>query len=136
MISLDLDDAGLGRAAGSAASFEFCGQLAQPLFGECDAGDGGDGLAPPPLDLASYPDDPITGSKKALEALGNAASGGGKIKEMNYDFVPIASRHLPPDQIPLDRYPWGFKGEAAEVREALRKVLKKAGLPTRRSANV
>lgn len=84
-----------------------------------------------PVCVLSNPDDPITGSKKALEALDNAASGGGKIKEVNYDFVPIASQHLSPDQIPLDRYPWGFKGEAKQVREALRKILKKAGLPTR-----
>ena len=89
-----------------------------------------------PVCVLSNPDDPITGSKKAREALDNAASGGGKIKETNYDFVEIASRHLPPDQIPLDRYPWGFKGEAEHVRKALRRTLQKAGLPTRQSVEV
>lgn len=84
-----------------------------------------------PVCVLSNPDDPITGSKKAIEALANAASGGGKIMEANFDFVSSSSQHLPPDQIPLDRYPWKFKGEAKEVRDALRKILKKAGLSTK-----
>jgi len=82
-----------------------------------------------PVVVLSDPNDPITGSEKALEALSAAATGTGRIRRENYCYQPIHSGHLLPEQIDRDRYPFLLREEARSVRDALRSVLKRLSIP-------
>jgi hypothetical protein len=83
-----------------------------------------------PVFVLSDPKDAITGSEKALAALEAAASGTGLIRKENYQYQPIQSGHLLPEEINRDRYPFILRQEAANVRDALRRILRRMDVPT------
>ena len=89
-----------------------------------------------PVYVLSHPEDPITASEEAIEALKNASSGTDLIHAKNYRYVPILSSHLPPDtkdktrKISKDKYPFELRGEAKEARDALHEIMTKLRLPT------
>ncbi|MFQ5685111.1 MAG: hypothetical protein ACE5GV_00475 [Candidatus Scalindua sp.] len=81
-----------------------------------------------PICILSHPDDPITGSRKALKMLNDAASGTGYIRTDNFKYIEINSKHLPPDQIDTDVYPFPsspIKDELGKVRDIFRNMLNK-----------
>jgi len=82
-----------------------------------------------PIYILSHPDDPITGSKRALETLKHAASGTGLIRQENYRSLKIDSSHLPADQIDRDAYPFAIRDEVERVHETFRDVLMRMGIP-------
>jgi hypothetical protein len=83
-----------------------------------------------PVYVLSHPEDPITGSERALKRLENAASGTGLIENRNYHFVPIHSSHLPPARIEKGAYPFELRGEVESVHKRLRAILRTLGVPT------
>lgn len=84
-----------------------------------------------PVYVLSNKDDPITGSADALAVLEKASSGTGLIRSSNYEAVEIPSKHLTIDEIDKDAYPYraSFGREAQQVREVLRTLLNRVGLP-------
>lgn len=81
-----------------------------------------------PVYIFSHHDDPITGSKKALKMIDDAASGTGYIKTDNFKYIEINSKHLPPNQIDIDAYPFPgspIKDELGKVRDAFRNMINK-----------
>ena len=78
-----------------------------------------------------HPDDPITGSREALEALRNAASGGGAIDSENLVIVETKAKHLPPEDIKANLYPFigTLEDEAADARTMVMEFLGRCGLP-------
>jgi len=80
-----------------------------------------------PVYVFSNPDDPVTGSKKAIEALQRAASGGGKITSQNFEHIPIKSKHLV--DVGTYGYPWSeWKAEVREIEPKLRQIYKTFGV--------
>ena len=59
MITLNLDDTVLERAASPATTLERAGKLLELGFGQRHPGDGGHGLAPAPLALPADPSDTV-----------------------------------------------------------------------------
>jgi hypothetical protein len=82
-----------------------------------------------PVHVLTSEEDPIVGSEVAVEALKNAASGGGLIRSDNFGMVFIDSKHYPPHQIPRNRYPWHLKTEAMEAKKAMKGILQRMNVP-------
>ncbi|MEK6676583.1 MAG: hypothetical protein AABZ47_13135 [Planctomycetota bacterium] len=82
-----------------------------------------------PVYILSHPKDPITGSERALEALHRGAEGSILIKNKNFKYIPIESKHLKPEEIEKGSYPFR-RSEPREVQTALRNILLRLGLPT------
>jgi hypothetical protein len=78
-----------------------------------------------PVYVLTNPDDPITGSARAIQALKDAAGGGGLIKAENFNYIPITSVHLPPSKIRKNVYPFT---ELSETRNALHEILLRLGI--------
>ena len=81
-----------------------------------------------PVYVLSNPDDPITGSKAALESLERAAGGGGLIRSEYYSSIEIQSSHLL--ELQRDQYPFALRDEVKRTGSAVRSALACMGLPT------
>jgi hypothetical protein len=81
-----------------------------------------------PVYILSNPDDPVTGSKRALQALRNAASGSGKIRSDHFKHIDIQSSH--DVQNMRDAYPWAYRQETQKTHEALKEMFQHVGIQT------
>jgi hypothetical protein len=81
-----------------------------------------------PVYILSNQDDPVTGSKKAMEVLKSAARGAGKIKSDSFRHIEIQSSH----DIKRTKhdYPWEVREETKKTREVLKEILTEVGIPT------
>lgn len=66
MITLNLDDSVLDRAAGTAAFFQLAGQRPDAVFIQRNANDDRDRLSPAPFRLTPDPDDAVASRRPAL----------------------------------------------------------------------
>ncbi|MCZ6834423.1 MAG: hypothetical protein O7G85_01485 [Planctomycetota bacterium] len=85
-----------------------------------------------PIFILTHPDDPVTGSKRAIHELNKATGGLGIINDQNFECVEIESMHLTPDQVTRRQYPFAVKSEIQTIRSKLLEIIQKVGLPSRR----
>ncbi|MCZ6835072.1 MAG: hypothetical protein O7G85_04795 [Planctomycetota bacterium] len=83
-----------------------------------------------PIYILSHPNDPVTGSERAIAELNKATGGLGIINDQNYECIEIESMHLTPEQVTLRQYPFAVKSEIQTVRSKLLEIIQKVGLPT------